>query len=33
MNEISPKYNVLLIEDDDRLAQLIGEYLDAMNSR
>jgi two-component system OmpR family response regulator len=28
MNEISPKYNVLLIEDDDRLAQLIGEYLD-----
>lgn len=29
MNEVSPKYNVLLIEDDDRLAQLIGEYLDS----
>jgi two-component system OmpR family response regulator len=28
MNEVSPKYNVLLIEDDDRLAQLIAEYLD-----
>lgn len=29
MNEVSLKYNVLLIEDDDRLAQLIGEYLDS----
>jgi len=28
MNDVSPKYNVLLIEDDDRLAQLIAEYLD-----
>ena len=29
MNEVSPKYNVLLIEDDDRLAQLVAEYLDS----
>lgn len=27
MNEVSPKYTVLLIEDDDRLAHLIADYL------
>ncbi len=29
MNEVPLKYRVLLIEDDDRLAQLIREYLDS----
>jgi len=28
MNEVPLKYRVLLIEDDDRLAQLVREYLD-----
>ncbi len=27
MSDVSPKYKVLLIEDDDRLAQLVSEYL------